>query len=81
MLFTTVDPMPPLQVLALVRALQAVDPKAEVRLDDTGRQARIDSRMTVRQAAAALQDLGIPGSVTALARLPAAAGAAIRAAA
>ncbi len=64
MLFTTVDPIPPPQVLALIRAVQAVDALAQVRIDATGRQARIEGLLTAKQAAAAIGDAGLAGIVT-----------------
>ena len=64
MLFTTVDPISPPHVLALIRAVQAVDPQAQVHIDATGRQARIDGQLNAQQAASALREAGLAGVVT-----------------
>ena len=64
MLFTTVDPIAPPDVLALIRAVQAVDALAQVRVDATGRQARIEGKLTPQQAATALRHAGLAGVIT-----------------
>jgi hypothetical protein len=64
MLFTTPEPIPPPQVLALIRAVQAMDAMAEVRVDKTGRQVSIEGRLTAQQAAAAIGDTGLAGVIT-----------------
>ena len=64
MLFTTVDPIPPPGVLALIRAVQSVDALAHVRIDASGRQASIDGRLTAQQVAAAARDAGLAGVLT-----------------
>jgi hypothetical protein len=62
--FTTREPIAPPQLLDLIRALQSRDALAEVRVDVTGRQVRIESRLTATQAAAAIGEAGIAGVVT-----------------
>jgi hypothetical protein len=64
MLFTTVEPISPPHVLALIRAVQSVDALAQVRIDATGRQAQIEGRLTAQQAATALHDVGLAGVIT-----------------
>jgi hypothetical protein len=64
MLFTTVEPITPPQVLALIRALQSVDALAEVRIDATGRQARIAGGLSPQQAATAIGEAGLAGIIT-----------------
>lgn len=65
MLFTTPEPIAPPQVLALIRALQARDALADIRVDETGRQVRIASRLTPQQAADAIGESGLAGVITA----------------
>jgi hypothetical protein len=64
MLFTTPEPIAPPQVLALVRAVQAVDALAEVRVDRTGRKVSIEGKLTAQQAAAAIGGTGLAGVFT-----------------
>lgn len=64
MLFTTPEPIAPPQVLALIRALHAVDALAEVRVDQTGRQVSIEGRLTSQQAATAIGACGLAGVFT-----------------
>ena len=64
MLFTAIDPISPPHVLALLHALRAVDPRAEVHIDATGRQARIEGDFSAAQAADALGAAGLSGVVT-----------------
>jgi hypothetical protein len=64
MLFTTPQPIPPAAAAALVRAVQAVDALADVSIDETGRQVRIQGGLTVQQAATALGIAGVAGVVT-----------------
>jgi hypothetical protein len=71
MLYTAIEPIPPPRVLDLIRAVHAVDAKAQVRIDATGRQARIEGRLTLQQLADALRDADLPGVVTGDAPAPA----------
>ena len=64
MLFTTPQPLSPAAAVALVRAVQAVDALANVSIDETGRQVRIQGGLTVQQAAIALGNAGVSGVVT-----------------
>ena len=64
MLFTTVDPITPPQVLALIRAVRSIDALAEVFVDPTGRQARIAGGLTTQQAAGAIGAAGLAGVIT-----------------
>jgi hypothetical protein len=65
MLFTTVEPISPPGVVALLQALRRVDAQAQIRVDATGRQVRIATALTTAQAAQALGDSGLSGVVTA----------------
>ena len=66
MLFTTVDPITPPQVLALIHAIQSIDAMAQVRIDATGRQARIEGDLTPQQAGTAIGATGLAGVITAM---------------
>jgi len=63
MLFTTPEPIAPPKVLDLIRAVQAVDALAEIRLDKTGRQVSIEGRLTAQQAASAIGECGLSGVI------------------
>jgi hypothetical protein len=63
MLFTAPEPIPPPQVLALIRAVQAIDARAQLHVDGTGRQVSIEGRLTTQQAATAIGASGLAGVI------------------
>ncbi len=68
-LYTIRDPLSAPQVVALGRALQALDAKAQVHLDPERGELRIEGMLTAKQSAAAIRDAGLDSIVVAAAHV------------
>ena len=64
MLFTSLDSIPQSMAAAVVRAVQAVDAFADVRIDAAGHRIEIEGRVTDSEARKALQSAGCSVELT-----------------
>ena len=59
MLYTIRQPLSTPQIVALGRALEAVDARAQVHLDATRHELRIDGKLTPGQSISAIREAGL----------------------
>lgn len=64
MLFTSPNPIPQSMAVAITRAVHAQDEFAQVRVDVSSRQIRIDGRLSAQQAVAALSGADCDAELT-----------------
>jgi hypothetical protein len=64
MLFTSPNPISQPMAADIVRAVQTIDALAQVRVDVSSRQIRIDGRLSSLQATAIIRSAGCDASLT-----------------